>query len=569
MYHYAGNLNPSSGWRSHDGSREPWRGTGRRGMAVGQSLKATERDTLSGARQRRVGIRSTGPSTTVSSDVAKTTPRFLPVLVVALLGLLAVWRVAVAGPPPGDDWGQYLSHARALLEGRSYSDIGYLFSPPAWTVGPATFPPGLPLTLVPLLAISDEPTALVRLVMHGFLVAFLMFAWRYFSHEGDRTLAWGMVALLGTGFLLGNSAMYASSDLGMCAFIWAVLTLAEGTMPWSWKRTALVGALGLGAILYRIAAVPLVAAVVLWVLVRCVRARKLEVGWQPLFVALLWAVGFWGIFVTFAAGTQVMDSVGAAIGVGDSGVFAESLRFELSRVGGKILRYRLALTDTYLYAFPSGLANRSYHVLALGLTLVGLWVWVKAKWTRLSTALFVSTCGFLLAAPVWNPRYAWVLTPFVAYGLLLGISTLTQRWASPERSKLWASTGAVLVSVIAIGTAASREAAPALPSNAEWREVGRAVQAESSGRVVRAASNRPRVLTWLTRIPAAGMAPDLGTFITEVERLQLTHVVLSRRASEEHLIARFDSWVATRPQAFELIASVGDLEAYRIEFEEP
>src|SRR5947209_4817338 len=70
-------------------------------------------------------------------------------------------------PPPADagDYAQYLSHARAIVEGRPYAQIGYLYHPSAWGVGPPAYPPGLPLTLAPAVAIGGIHSGLVRLIM--------------------------------------------------------------------------------------------------------------------------------------------------------------------------------------------------------------------------------------------------------------------------------------------------------------------------------------------------------------------------------------------------------------------
>jgi 4-amino-4-deoxy-L-arabinose transferase-like glycosyltransferase len=49
----------------------------------------------------------------------------------------------------GDDWAQYVAHARNLALGKPYADTGYLFNPGAPAIGPAVSQPGLPLLLAP------------------------------------------------------------------------------------------------------------------------------------------------------------------------------------------------------------------------------------------------------------------------------------------------------------------------------------------------------------------------------------------------------------------------------------
>ena len=52
------------------------------------------------------------------------------------------------------DYAQYLLHADALAHGRAYADIGYIYSPLAPFIGPRVQPPGLPLTILPIVAVG-------------------------------------------------------------------------------------------------------------------------------------------------------------------------------------------------------------------------------------------------------------------------------------------------------------------------------------------------------------------------------------------------------------------------------
>lgn len=52
----------------------------------------------------------------------------------------------------GDDWAQYVNHARSIAEGRAYSDTGYMFNPHRPNIGPAMYPPATALLFAPLMA---------------------------------------------------------------------------------------------------------------------------------------------------------------------------------------------------------------------------------------------------------------------------------------------------------------------------------------------------------------------------------------------------------------------------------
>jgi hypothetical protein len=101
--------------------------------------------------------------------------RWLAVLLVPFFVLLALrWN----WPPSATsgDYAQYLSHARALVEGRPYSDIGYIFQPAASLIGPRNYPPGLAVTLAPVVALGGVHSPLVRLLMLACVVLFVTLA---------------------------------------------------------------------------------------------------------------------------------------------------------------------------------------------------------------------------------------------------------------------------------------------------------------------------------------------------------------------------------------------------------
>ncbi len=70
---------------------------------------------------------------------------------VILLFLLAVGVFYVltlrTGLPPGDDFAQYIAHARNIVDGTSYSRTGYIYNPHNARIGPPEYPPLFPLML--------------------------------------------------------------------------------------------------------------------------------------------------------------------------------------------------------------------------------------------------------------------------------------------------------------------------------------------------------------------------------------------------------------------------------------
>jgi len=73
---------------------------------------------------------------------------FTSLLVIVAVGIFQLSTIR-EGHDWGDDFGMYVSHARNIVDGRPYSDTGYVFNPEK-IIGPKTYPPVLPLLLAPV-----------------------------------------------------------------------------------------------------------------------------------------------------------------------------------------------------------------------------------------------------------------------------------------------------------------------------------------------------------------------------------------------------------------------------------
>ncbi len=72
-------------------------------------------------------------------------------LIAVLLGTLVIYSVTLRnGHHWGDDFAQYILHARNIAEGRPYADTGYVYDRLAPDIGPKVYPPVLPLLLSPI-----------------------------------------------------------------------------------------------------------------------------------------------------------------------------------------------------------------------------------------------------------------------------------------------------------------------------------------------------------------------------------------------------------------------------------
>ncbi|MEZ4423454.1 MAG: hypothetical protein R3E98_08600 [Gemmatimonadota bacterium] len=480
----------------------------------------------------------------------------------ALAGV-ALWRWFAAGSPPGGDWAQYLGHAWALVQGRPYDDTGYLYTDLAWTVGPLRYPPGLPLTLAPLLAWLGPASEAPRLLMHAFLAGFLAASAAWLAREDEPLLAAAATGMAGLSLLIQDVPQVVGSDLGFCALAWGVILLADRPGAWSTGRILALATLGAGALLYRIAAAPLLPALV-WVAM----ARRREIGLRATLPLLLWTAALLVVLTRFGPGGAPADTMAAGSSGGGGRDLLATLEWVVRRLDSKLLRYRFAAFETWLYPFPVPLLNHAWHVAAIPLTALGLAPWLWRRRASFGAAFLLGTLAMLAVLPVWQSRYLWVLAPFLAWGLVRGLRDLLGRVGTPAPHTAGARA-ALVVAVLMVGALVQtvREPRPRIDREeatfAAVRDTLRALPAEPP---VRLASNRPRKVAWYTGLPAMPIFDrELDVFVAEATRQHLTHAVITEAGTEPELLARWDAWMRERPELFRPLGTVGPVRIYALE----
>ncbi len=308
--------------------------------------------------------------------------RLWAVGLILILGFAVVWRWIASGAPSGGDGAQYLAHALALAEGRPYDEIGYLYTPAMWSVGPPRYPPGLPATLAPLLALFGPFSQATLVLMHLFLFAFVCLAGAYFARESGSMVGWGVAGMVATALLLGDQADIVGSDLGFCALVWGVLLLADHPRRLSWKHSGLLTLLGSAALAYRLAAAPLLPAAGAFAILK----RK-QMGWAMLLPAVVWLGILLLIFQYFGPGEAPSADVAGSGSGGTARNLFPSLEGWIGAVDRRLSVYQNALSEAYLYPLPWKTANQAYQLGAFGVTLVGLWPWIRQAGTHIRGAL--------------------------------------------------------------------------------------------------------------------------------------------------------------------------------------
>lgn len=416
------------------------------------------------------------------------------------------------------DYAHYLLHAKAIVEGRPYGSIGYIYIPAAGLIGPPSQPPGLPLTLAPLVAIGGVHTPLVRLLMVASVLALAaLSAWRLARDMEPWQAALGS-GIAAYGLEASQASVAPISDPGFAVFVWASILAVDKEGSWTWGRVLGVTALGFAAILYRVAGAALVPALLLFALL-----QRRRLGVRPFFPAAIWSLA--GV-VGLASGLVKMPFTER---------MGNAALDPVEHVRTFARQYRAALFDAELYPFPShwNAANDAFHLAASLLLVLGLVILFRRTRQSFLVAFTAAYSLMLLAAPVAEGRYAWPLYPLVGAATAVGAAALVRLVASSAAQSAQATVAAAPIVVALVLASAVEIRRPAPPSFVRHPD-GQALFAwiAERGRVtadtapMRVAFHNPRVVTLETGVAAMGLVPRTPPGqLSAMDRARATHFI--------------------------------------------
>lgn len=466
----------------------------------------------------------------------------IPFLVLAL----AHWRDLPA--VSAGDYAQYFLHAKAIVEGRPYGDIGYLFTDYNAIVGPRVQPPGWPLILAPVIALFGTGLVVPKLLVTLAACVFLGAVAVRLARDDSVPAALFAAAACGVALESSFATNSAISDLPFAAAVWAVILLADAKEPLSWGRIVAIGVTGTVAMSIRVMGVALVPAFALLALVRPrdrFRVGVLVAAWMALGLVVLVAVG--------------IDRVPFLV---------EAFRSPAviwHRVSEIVPRYQYSLLEALLYPTPWNGVNDAYHVAILVVAAPGLVAFLRRFWRSALACIAFATAAMLLVAPVTDSRYIWPLWPILGYSVFAGARTwgawLRLPAARVQRLVHVFAAGLVLAATL---TSLGKPSPPSLLGNADVQDVLAWVRRESTAAPIRVAFFSPRVLTLETGVPSMPwfVAPP-DDAIRELTRQGITHVILGDVDFLDRPRAALELAARARPAAFQRVHANATFEVLR------
>ena len=363
----------------------------------------------------------------------------LAIAVLACVGLFQVTTIR-DGHGWGDDFAQYVMHAKNLATGQPYAPTGYLVNPEATDVGPEAYPPATAVLLAPIyarygLAFGPMKVAMALLIVVALAGVHLVFRQRLSRLEGALLLA-----AIGFNPVLWQMTSNIGSDLLFLALCFLTLAGAQAAARYSGPvavRAVLGVLLGLGiyaAIATRSLGVALVAAVVLHGVLQRRRIALVAPG-----VAAVVAIAL------MAVQRALLSTEGA---------YVEWFRDTFSIVAPLVYaRQYLGELRGFVENEYSLLAATGVFFTIAGLTAVGAWTSLR-RGIGVVDCFVVVYAGMILLFPPAQ-RYLLPIVPPLCFYAIVGARAIGSRLAGASR--LVATAILAVLLAVTYGAAYSRE----------------------------------------------------------------------------------------------------------------
>jgi len=402
----------------------------------------------------------------------------------------------------GDDFADYLHHARNLIDGHSYADTGLIENPQVRNLGPRYFPPGFPALLAPTLALFGFNYTALKIEV---AVLFVLGLWLMYGLFRDRLNDWqalAAIALIGLNPVLWEMRNDIVSDLPFLTATYGSLYL----MHWLYTRHAgnppAIWGIAAGLSIYSAYAIrqPGLMLIPAMLCFELLRARRL----RP-----------FSLVATAVAGTAMLAQRLILGSDGRSTLFDFSPRWLVSSI-----TQNLRASDEFWNNAWSPAAAKLVFLAALALMVCGLWAALRSG-IRIYDLFALFYVLLIVPYPYVTVRYLLPIVPVQMVYLALGFELAVSR--VPRKAAAVAAACALLSALASYGSQYAAAATGPIregvsdPDFVALCEYARASTPPGSRFVIR----KPRVFTLLADRPAATYGPseepeDLRAFIQAI-----------------------------------------------------
>ncbi len=292
-------------------------------------------------------------------------PKSVLFLLVGLIALFYLFNLR-GGHDWGDDFSLYILHAQNIVNGKDYTDTGFLYNPEQPDYSPQAYPPVFPLLLAPLVAVFGLQLAALKLVGLACFIAFLVILVCLVDQTGLPAAAqFLLVAALGLHPLFWSMTDRILSDIPFLLIcLLALIQIQEFISPGAFSpgkihhpnnqliRMALTGDLIYLAYGTRAVGIVLLPVLLALDLLKNHRVRPLTIG----------AFAISGILITLQA-----------FWIPGTGSYFAALQGSLSELSGRLVTYARLYHDSFSHLFPfrAALPRHVLFDITLGVALAG------------------------------------------------------------------------------------------------------------------------------------------------------------------------------------------------------
>lgn len=344
-------------------------------------------------------------------------PRLVIVILVAAMFGLYFATLTDGIDATSTDWAMYVMHARNILNGRPYSETGYVQQPEIPYMGSNSYPSGYPLLLLPVYAVAGFNVRAFKILSDLALALSLLpiffYARRYLSPLSALlvvlALGFGAQYVGGHDNIASDGPFQAVSYAAILLLLWIYDGSKDVSGGWRWGVPA--GAMIALGYLIRPVGMALLVAVVLYDLLRRRRVSS---------------------FLATAVGTL------AVVLLANNFLFHKDAAYKDQFVYSPIAiaKHAVAYLGYISYVFQSPVSNVFRYLMwipSMILALVGLWEIIKRRSLTVVEFYWPVMAGVLCLYWIPNSRYLMPILPVYLVYMFIGARVLLDKVPEPRR----------------------------------------------------------------------------------------------------------------------------------------